>query len=51
MSDKERIKYNWSAFYGFAVDEGISTDDEEDFGPWWTCWMVAQDNRKEDFND
>ena len=50
-SDKERIKYNWTEFCKFAEDEGISLDDEEDFGIWWSCWMIAQDFRKENFDE
>jgi len=34
----EKEKYNWAKFTEYANREGISLDDEEDYGPWWDCW-------------
>lgn len=31
--------YLWIKFLAFAEDNGISTDHELDWGPWWDCWI------------
>ena len=34
---------NWDFFVAFCVREGISTEDEGDWGAWWDCWADGYD--------
>jgi hypothetical protein len=37
----EKMAYNFTAFKKWAESEGISMDDEDDWGNWWTCWKAG----------
>ena len=44
---EEREKYNWNAFVVYCIEEGISLEDESDYGDWWDCWKAGAEASKE----
>jgi hypothetical protein len=39
MDEKEL--YHWDAFVNWAQYEGVGLEYEEDWSPWWKCWVAA----------
>lgn len=43
MPDDPRRSELWPAFEVFAANESISLEHEEDWRPWWDCFLAGRD--------
>ena len=39
--DEDAKENHWWFFVDWCNSEGVSLEDEEDYGPWWDCWKTG----------
>ena len=44
LMNKDEMTHN--QFMDWALEQGINTEQKEDWYPWWECWKAGYDERE-----